>query len=395
MREPEDTLAILSLLWPAPCRVTLVGPGVRSVGFALLPRAARPTRVVPDSFGTASGALITGTVSARGGRQQVLRSALRTGARLGGLRLLPHRVQISCPPGAPSITQHLAEALGTPVEVAVHLGPPRANRKPVLQVVDRAGRTIAFAKVGTTPLTSSLVEAEGHGLDRLGAVSLRTLTIPRVLHRGTFAGLPVLVQSPVPAVSGAAVPPAHRDAALVELSRALGSDTVAVDDSAVLGELDAALTQASSRYAADLRARVQQLRSLSGAEVWELGTWHGDWTPWNMGPDGDRVALWDWERMRSQVPVGLDALHLHTQQAIRASADPLSATLGVLARAEHLLRPWGLSRAATRLTSAAYLLLIGARYAADGQEDTGARLGRLDQWLIPALDEVLAELTSP
>jgi hypothetical protein len=40
---------------------------------------------------------------------------------------------------------------------------------------------------------------------------------------------------------------------------------------------------------------------------------------------------------------------------------------------------------AAKLTAALYFLEIARRYLADRQDEAGARLGRPDQWLLPAL----------
>ena len=53
------------------------------------------------------------------------------------------------------------------------VGPPRATRKPVLQVTDRGGRVLAFVKVGHDPLTAGLVAAEGQALARVAGLDLR------------------------------------------------------------------------------------------------------------------------------------------------------------------------------------------------------------------------------
>jgi hypothetical protein len=40
-----------------------------------------------------------------------------------------------------------------------------------------------------------------------------------------------------------------------------------------------------------------------------VGTWHGDWAPWNMTTAGGMLYVWDWERSEGGAPIGLDALH--------------------------------------------------------------------------------------
>ena len=41
----------------------------------------------------------------------------------------------------------------------------------------------------------------------------------------------------------------------------------------------------------------------------DVGTWHGDWAPWNMTTARGILYVWDWERSEGGAPVGLDVLH--------------------------------------------------------------------------------------
>ena len=49
-----------------------------------------------------------------------------------------------------------------------------------------------------------------------------------------------------------------------------------------------------------------------------FGRGHGDWTPWNMRRLDGRLVVWDWERSRDGVPIGLDALHYGLLVALNA-----------------------------------------------------------------------------
>ena len=43
------------------------------------------------------------------------------------------------------------------------------------------------------------------------------------------------------------------------------------------------------------------------------GAWHGDWVPWNMARQGEKVLLWDWEHFHMQGLYGWDHLHYLAQ----------------------------------------------------------------------------------
>src|SRR5699024_6211437 len=79
-----------------------------------------------------------------------------------------------------------------------HVGPPRANRKPVLLLLTPGGRAIGYAKVAINDLTSRLVRAEAEALRHLDNTRLRNVTVPRLLHEGEWNGHPLLVQEALP-----------------------------------------------------------------------------------------------------------------------------------------------------------------------------------------------------
>jgi hypothetical protein len=298
------------------------------------------------------------------------------------------RDRLTLPAGADTIDGYLSRQLGREVVLSMHLGAPRANRKPVLQLLTPGGATIAFAKVGTTALTSELVRAERTALDRVAAAGLSSVTAPAVRHLGDWQGLDVLILDALPVWRPRAELAAGRlDVAMAEVARLAGSISAGLADSGYAGRLAARLAAAPD--SADRRDVERLLAELAGAEadrVLEFGAWHGDWTPWNMACTDAGLLLWDWERFASGVPVGFDALHFWLQSAVvTARADPAEAAARCIERAPELLRPLGMDTPAARLTARLYLCELSARYLADRQAEAGARLGAPGRWLIPAL----------
>jgi len=58
----------------------------------------------------------------------------------------------------------------------------------------------------------------------------------------------------------------------------------------------------------------------------------------------------------------------------------------VLVQAPALTQPFGVGADDAELVAAAYLWGIGVRYATDDQDAAGAAVGRLVEWLLPALE---------
>ena len=71
-----------------------------------------------------------------------------------------------------------------------------------------------------------------------------------------------------------------------------------------------------SRIPRGILKKLKQLRELSQTEEIHLGFSHGDFTPWNMYRDGEKIALYDWELANSNAPIGFDAFHFIIQKGI-------------------------------------------------------------------------------
>ncbi len=378
---------VAAVLWPPPATVSIgagrvrLGPG-DTESYLVLPRAADPRLVLPAGRVPAAAAVRRYAASRSwraAARSRLLGAALRAGA---GPLLLRDRVVVTDPGG--SLVAGLRRALGADLQVSFHLGPPRANRKPVLQLLTPAGGPVGFAKVGATELTRRLVDAEAAALRALAGAALPTVEVPRVLHHEAYGDVAVLVQSALPVWEGArTVDPAVRTAAMREVAGHAGVRTEAVGASEWGGELAARLDKVTDAPTRELLAAT--LAAEAGRTL-PLGAWHGDWTPWNMAVRAGRALVWDWERCATGVPVGFDPVHYALQEALwRRGADPRAATRAVLAGLPAQLAPFGLDPADAAAVGRLYLVEIAARYLLDGQAAAGARLGRLERWLLPAL----------
>lgn len=389
---------VLPLLYPPPCAVgtpatPLAGPvGVelpRYRQFLILPdvRHARLLAPTGDARLTAGAVRHYSEPQSRSSRlkRQAVVAAVHSGS--AGL-LLRDRAVVHAPPNADHIERYLTGLLGRHLIPSIHIGPARANRKPVLQLLDDRGRSVAFAKLGINELTRDLVRAEARSLLTLGGAGFRNVRVPQVLATGGWHGHEVLVCSALP-VTARRVPldPARLSAAMREVSGATGLRRQRLAD---------------SRYWAALRARLAPLtdnadgRSLADAAhdlvagnaglSLEFGCWHGDWTPWNMASVSEEILLWDWERFTTGVPVGFDPLHYRLQSAIvRDGRPPRAAVSDTLAGVDTLLAEFRVPPPAARVTALLYLIDLAVRYLTDRQAEAGAALGVLGTWLLPEL----------
>jgi hypothetical protein len=387
-----DHLAEISgLLWPAPARAGLGVTGGEVISeFVLVPDAKRPRLLVPAAHRRAAAAAVRRHTEPGSVKRRLLLGALSAalGSGLGGLAMR-RRFRVCTDGTGPvgTIETYLRDALDPDLVISLAIGPARANRKPVLQLLTPGGETLGFAKVGVNDLTRSLARAERDALRSLAAATPRQLTVPEVRHYGRWNDLDILVLTPLP-IWEPRVPRStvRLNAAMLEIAQIGGVTEGPLRTSPYwigLGERITALPAGDGSKA--LLDAYGRIGATAGDTRLRYGSWHGDWTPWNMATLRDTLLVWDWERFATGVPIGFDAIHYAFQDAVvRRATDPRAAMGEVVAAAAELLAPFDVTDAAP-LTTLLYFADIATRYLQDEQAKAGARLGQVQQWLLPAL----------
>ncbi|MCZ3386587.1 MAG: hypothetical protein LH630_06410 [Actinomycetia bacterium] len=350
--------------------------------FLVLPSIDRPRLVVPTRPHRAAGAIVRAlrdksSTKARA-KTLAIRTALATGAKGTWL------------PDPDLFGEVIRQLPQEEYVYGVHLGPPRANRKPVLVLATAQGGLVAFVKCGVNALTDQLVHAEAAALTSVA--HLTSLRTPHLIGMGEHRDHPYTVQSPVP-TNRHRRSAAHIVAAQVEVA-SVGRGSIDVT-----AELDAVAERWRQRViaAADGQPGVKEFAGL--AERWterahgsslNWGSWHGDWRRTNMAVTSSGCSVWDWERFATGVPVGYDALHLFLMSHASSVHDLSSLPVDLFDNAQRLLRPFGVrGRTEAELTTAGYLLELSGRYIDDNQSQTGVRLGPVHEWLLPFLSTTL------
>ena len=394
---------VLAVLWPEPARIERRGwvapgaaarsgraaPGSSPTEFLVVPNETRPVLLVPRRPRRATAAALRHyKASAVGGRRLAFRG-LAAAAQLGLGDVLPHRITVGPTGDGPEadVAAYLRKVLDRDLVVSLRVGPARANRKPVLELLSPSGEMLGFAKVGITGLTRELVRAEAAALDVLGAAGLTRLQVPRLLHHGQWRDHEVLVQTPLSG-SGRTVSRAMLTSAMAEVATMQGVTTQVVGQSSYWGTLRSRLQGCADREtAAALLQVMDDLQATADVTSVAFGSWHGDWTPWNMASSGDQVLAWDWERFESGVPIGYDALHHQLQAAVErdGAGGARSATEAALFTAPMTLGALGVRPGFAVFVAALYLIEIATRYTCDGAAEAGARLGDVSTWLLPPL----------
>ncbi|MFF4809408.1 hypothetical protein ACFY03_14440 [Micromonospora chersina] len=379
---------LAGLIWPEPAEPALRKGGG---GWVVVPSASRPRLLVPTGSGRAAASAVRHSTEAVGRKARLVRQGLATAFRLGlGPLVFRDRLVVS----GGGLDAYLAEVLGERALVSLHIGPARANRKPVLQLLAPDGRALGYAKLGVDPLTRALVEAEAAVLRRLADLPLGPVTVAGVRHHGDWHGHALLVQEALPVRLPRATPAAAEAAeraAMVAVAGCLGVRRRSWAGSDHAARLADAVDALGARpEAGRLRAALKTVGELDPTVA--FGAWHGDWNGGNSAVLADgRVLVWDWERFEADVPVGYDELHRVVQTAIgNDGVEPVEAARALIAGADRALAPFDPEGRGADLVAVLYLVELAARYLRDRQAEAGARLGHVDAWLLPAVEEHLA-----
>lgn len=392
---------VASLLWPESAVTLAETRGAMAAEcdqYLVLPHARHPRLIVPR-HGPAAAAAVAGFNAGRSRRARLVSGPLRAILRHGAGPLM-FRDQMLVRAAGDTLQSHLSDLLGQELLLAVQISPPRANRKPVVQLLDQKGTIIGFAKIGVNELTRRLIRHEASVLETLGRAGTTAVTPPTVRHFGCWRNTEILVLRPLPSwhqePSRAAAPLLR--AAMTEVAGISGVARRPLADSAFWLRICAELDALGER-GAPFRKVLGQLAERDGRTVLGFGSWHGDWTRTNVAPHGDSVLAWDWERFGTNVPIGFDALHYDLLSSITVRHRPLEqAVARTVASAQRLLAPFDVGEAQNRrrlslLTAALYLAELAGRYLRDRQDETSMVISDPERWMLPGLAAVIGDLT--
>jgi hypothetical protein len=358
----EEVRWLTDILWERAGDGVTIGsaPASRdaSEAYAVVPAVSRPRFIVPLASRAAAAASLRRYNRLRSGATRAARWGIGLAMRSGaGPALFRDRILVGDGARPPALTEYLREVLGrTDIAIGVGIGRPDPTRKPVLQVFSLAGHPLGFVKLGWNTVTRGLVRTEAATLEAWRSRRAGLVRVPRLLHRGTMGDLELSVTAPLPPDVRA-----HRPVdrpppleAIREVAGLHGMETAALGDTSywrrLLTRVRAAAESGLEGVEAVLTAAMDALEARAAGLEMELGTWHGDWVPWNVGWSDGRLYVFDWEHCAAPAPIGLDALHYHFQvelilhgRQVRAAAAaarvrslPLLRSLGVREQA----LPW-------------------------------------------------------
>lgn len=198
-----------------------------------------------------------------------------------------------------------------------------ASRKLVISVFHR-GRCTGFIKVPLTPQAGKGIENENAMVKELGRYDLTTLSLPRISNRinghARLSNIRPSVCIPADRITAIHI------RSLAELY-ALSHERKAIADTSAWENISNNMTWLSRElvFINELdRNQVNTLTSLlrrvysevNAGESLTVSVSHGDFTPWNMYCDEQRLYVYDWEMARNGVPMCFDLFHFSYQSTI-------------------------------------------------------------------------------
>jgi hypothetical protein len=380
LRSDEHALMwLLDLVSPV-----LPQPNGRVRQYGVLPRPEAPRYLIPLDAPRTSATLLVRPGNARVLSQRAMRFVLRVALRLGVVPFFRRRVSV--PDGdvdSPSLIQWLERELGRrDLVMAVAIGPPRPNRKPIVQVMTTDGSPVCYGKIAVDEHTSQLVRNESAFL---AAHKPGGFVVPALLALDTWKGRDIALLSVL------TLDEHHRAAPFLELTPEIILEIARLMPVRECGVLTSpwwasAMERCASQDGTqreDLKRYVEKLGDQLVGISWTFGAWHGDLTPWNAKWVSGRLHIWDWERTGGPVPLGFDAVHAEFQVAHLNEGLPVAeAAAQVVTARGPLLERLGIARDQLGLLVGCYRLELSLRLL------DAARYGSIGSFG-PLVDELL------
>jgi hypothetical protein len=213
----------------------------------------------------------------------------------------------------------LASVVGVEaVRLAFYLGVPAPHRKVTAQVLTPDGKTLAYAKIATSPLAQAAVKTERRALLRLSESAGLQGTVPMVLgslawHGGTI--LLITMGPPRPGPRG--LSSVHlRFCTQVFQSFRVQETFVESPMWTHMSEIWLRLQHSSPEtLPANLGLALERLHDELGPVSMPLSLAHGDFAPWNTRLGPRSLFVVDWERASEGMSPLYDAFNFQALQA--------------------------------------------------------------------------------
>jgi hypothetical protein len=213
----------------------------------------------------------------------------------------------------------LASVVGVEaVRLAFYLGVPAPHRKVTAQVLTPDGKTLAYAKIATSPLAQEAVNNERRALLRLSESASLQGTVPEVLGSLDWHGGTILLITMGPPRPGPRGLSSVHLRFCTQLSRSFEVQGTFVESPmwTRMSEIWLRLRHSSPEtLPATLGPALERLHGELGPVSMPLSLAHGDFAPWNTRLGPRSLFVLDWERASEGMSPLYDAFNFQALQA--------------------------------------------------------------------------------
>ena len=218
------------------------------------------------------------------------------------------------------LESELAQAVGeTDVRVAFYVGVPGAYRKVTAQVMTPAGRTLAYAKIGVSPLAQAAIEGEHRVLLRLSESEALRGSVPEVLDWFGWQGGRVLLMTSAPGRPGPGQLSGLHSRFCENIFLSFAGEYVFSEGPMWIRMTETLLRLKNGDLADPLPAYYDRALELLGRKLGQvslpLSLAHRDFAPWNtrLAPGG--LFVFDWDQAKEGTTPLYDVFHFWAIQA--------------------------------------------------------------------------------
>ena len=213
----------------------------------------------------------------------------------------------------------LASVVGVgTVRLAFYLGVPAPHRKVTAQMLAPDGKTLAYAKIATSPLGRAAVESEKRALLRLSESADLQGAVPRVLGSLEWHGGTILVVTMGPPRPGPRRLSSVHLRFCTQLFQSFRVQETFVESPmwARMHEIWLRLQHSSPEtLPANLGQALERLHDELGPVSMPLSLAHGDFVPWNTRLGPQSLFVLDWERASEGMSPLYDVFNFQSLQA--------------------------------------------------------------------------------
>jgi hypothetical protein len=287
----------------------------------------------------------------------------------------------------------MARALGeVEVRMVFYVGVPAPHQKVTAQVLTPAGKTLAYAKIATSPLAQAAVEGERRTLLRLSESKSVRGKVPEVLSWFPWQEGKVLVITSGPEDAGPKKLSSVHSSFCESIFLPFAEENVFGESSMWSGMTETLLrlnTDLPDPLPAHYGRAFQRLSKELGPVPLPLSLAHCDFAPWNtrLGPEGLFVV--DWERAKQGVIPLYDVFHF---RAIQAALFKQRRYLPNRRFLNHLLlRLWPEGHRYLPCLYLAYLIDMSLTYSEAQITAPGVGEQRVWRWFVAQIESFLKE----